>query len=87
MPWLTEITHVIDHQYFVDEQRKGPYALWHHEHRLIPLDNGIRMFDLVTYQLPAGPLGTIAHRFFVKKQLEGIFSFREETLVERFGRP
>ena len=85
MAWLTEITQVREPYYFVDEQRVGPYALWHHEHRLRQTDKGVAMTDLVTYRLPAGPLGTLAHRMFVKKQLEGIFRYRELALDKRFG--
>jgi ligand-binding SRPBCC domain-containing protein len=85
MNWLTEITHVQEPHYFVDEQRSGPYALWHHEHRLTPTDRGVQMSDLVTYRLPAGPLGRLAHRIFVKKQLEGIFHYRKDALEKRFG--
>ena len=87
LTWLTEITQVSESRYFVDEQRRGPYALWHHEHWLIPLDNGVRMKDLVTYVLPAGILGAIAHRAFVKRQLEAIFQYREQALLQIFGRP
>lgn len=87
MPWLTEITQVSENSYFVDEQRRGPYALWHHEHWLIPGEYGVLMKDLVTYVLPAGFLGTMAQRIFVKRQLEGIFQYREEVLVQIFGRP
>ncbi len=85
MAWLTEITQVREPYYFVDEQRVGPYALWHHEHSLRQTDKGVAMTDLVTYRLPAGPLGTLAHRMFVKKQLEGIFRYRELALDKRFG--
>lgn len=87
MNWLTEITHVEEPLYFVDEQRSGPYAIWHHEHRLTPTDKGVLMSDLVTYRMPAGPIGRMAHRFFVKKQLEEIFRYRERALEKRFGRP
>ncbi len=87
MAWLTEITQVKEPHYFVDEQRSGPYALWHHEHRLSPTEKGVLMTDLVTYRLPAGPLGDLAHRIFVKKQLEGIFHYRELVMVKKFGRP
>lgn len=87
MNWLTEITHVHEPFYFVDEQRSGPYAIWHHEHRLVPRDKGVLMSDLVTYRMPAGPIGRIAHRIFVKKQLDDIFRYREHALVKRFGRP
>ena len=85
MNWLTEITHVSEPDYFVDEQRSGPYAIWHHEHRLLPAEKGVRMTDLVTYRLPLGPLGKMAHGLFVKKQLEGIFRYRESALKKRFG--
>lgn len=85
MTWLTEITHVEDQSYFVDEQRVGPYALWHHEHKLSTTDKGVLMTDLVTYRLPLGPLGTMAHALFVKKQLQGIFKYREHALDKRFG--
>lgn len=87
MAWLTEITHVNEPYYFVDEQRAGPYALWHHEHRLSPTENGVLMSDLVSYRLPVGPLGDLAHRIFVQKQLEGIFRYREKVLSKKFGRP
>jgi ligand-binding SRPBCC domain-containing protein len=85
MNWLTEITHIKEPEYFVDEQRSGPYAIWHHEHRLLPLESGARMTDLVTYRLPLGPLGKMAHGLFVKKQLEGIFQYREQALTKLFG--
>ena len=87
MNWLTEITHVREPYYFVDEQRSGPYSLWHHEHSLSQTGEGVLMSDLVTYRLPAGPLGDLAHGAFVRKQLEEIFRFRETALLERFGRP
>ncbi len=86
MNWLTEITQVQEPYYFVDEQRAGPYALWHHEHRLKAIEKGVLMTDLVTYRLPAGPLGTLAHSLFVQKQLKGIFQYRELALEKRFGR-
>jgi ligand-binding SRPBCC domain-containing protein len=86
MNWLTEITQVIEPKYFVDEQRAGPYALWHHEHRLTPTEKGVLISDLVTYRLPAGPLGVVIRGIFVKKQLESIFRYREIALVKRFGR-
>ena len=87
MAWLTEITQVNEPFYFVDEQRAGPYTLWHHEHRLSPTERGVLMTDMVTYRLPAGPLGDIVHRVFVQKQLEGIFRYRKQVLEKRFGRP
>lgn len=86
MTWLTEITQVREPYYFVDEQRAGPYALWHHEHGLKTTEKGVLLSDLVTYRPPGGPLGTLANRLFIQKQLEGIFLYRELALEKRFGR-
>lgn len=74
--WLTEITHVQDQEFFVDEQRVGPYSIWHHEHHFKKVAGGVEMTDIVTYKLPLGFLGKLAHRIFIRKQLEGIFEHR-----------
>jgi ligand-binding SRPBCC domain-containing protein len=84
--WMTEITHVKEKKYFVDEQRVGPYALWHHTHYFEEIPGGVLMKDLVHYKLPFGVLGKLAHTLFVKGQLEGIFAFRHKVLQERFGK-
>jgi ligand-binding SRPBCC domain-containing protein len=79
--WLTEITHVEPGRLFVDEQRMGPYRLWHHEHHFRELAGGrVEMRDRVTYALPFGPLGELAHPFLVKPQLARIFAFREKVV-------
>ncbi|PRX55197.1 SRPBCC family protein [Flagellimonas meridianipacifica] len=83
--WVTEITHVSKGNYFVDEQRFGPYSLWHHKHFLKELDNGVEMLDVVDYKLPFGILGQLMHPFLVKKELQKIFAYREEKLTELFG--
>ena len=82
--WLTEITHVKDREYFVDEQRIGPYALWHHLHRFKEVPGGVDMEDIVHYQLPLGVLGTLAHLLYVKQKLNRIFDFRHRILEEYF---
>jgi len=83
--WVTEITHVEAGKLFVDEQRIGPYRIWHHEHHFRPLDGGrIEMTDRVTYVLPFGLLGSLVHPFLVKPQLERIFSFRGKAVLELF---
>jgi ligand-binding SRPBCC domain-containing protein len=83
--WLTEITHVEPGRLFVDEQRIGPYRIWHHEHHFLQLDGGrIEMSDRVTYVLPFNPLGDLIHPFLVKPQLEKIFAFRENAVREIF---
>lgn len=84
--WLTEITQVRDGEYFVDEQRVGPYAVWHHEHHFHALDGGrVEIEDRVTYRLPFQPFGELAHGLLVKPQLDKIFAFRERAVRERFG--
>lgn len=83
--WLTEITHIKELEYFVDEQRAGPYKLWHHEHHLKPIENGVLMTDIVHYIPPMGPLGAIANKILISGQLEKIFEFREGVIDERFG--
>ena len=82
--WVTEITHVKKPYYFVDEQRFGPYAFWHHQHKFKPTEKGILMEDEVNYALPLGILGRFAHGIFVKRQLEEIFDHRFETLAGYF---
>lgn len=85
--WMTEITHVEPGKFFVDEQRVGPYALWHHQHHFKAVEGGVEMTDLVHYKLPLGPLGDLAHWLFVRKQLQGIFDFRLKKLETFFGQP
>ncbi len=83
--WVTEITHVEEGSFFVDEQRFGPYAFWHHKHFIHPVEGGVRMEDVVDYKLPMGPLGMWMHGILVKSRLAGIFGFREAELTRRFG--
>ena len=83
--WVTKITHVLAGSYFVDEQRFGPYQMWHHIHRFEEKQSGVLMTDQVSYKLPFGFIGRIAHGLFVKAQLKGIFEFREQKLDELFN--
>lgn len=85
--WVTEITHVTDLKYFVDEQRFGPYTMWHHQHLLEPVDGGVLMTDIIDYQPPLGILGAIANQLTIRKKLEEIFAFRKIKLEEYFGKP
>jgi ligand-binding SRPBCC domain-containing protein len=71
--WMTEITHVKDYEYFIDEQRIGPYRIWHHEHKLEIIEDGVMMIDIVTYQPPIGFIGAIANSLLIKNQLIQIF--------------
>jgi ligand-binding SRPBCC domain-containing protein len=84
--WMTEITHVENGKFFVDEQRVGPYALWHHQHHFKPIPGGVEMTDLVHYRLPLGFLGDIAHALFVRRQLQQIFDYRWNKLEAVFGK-
>lgn len=84
--WVTEIKYVHDEQFFVDEQRTGPYKMWHHEHHFKAVDGGVEMTDIVSYELPLGFLGRFAHWLFVRKQLEGIFDYRFKKVDELFGK-
>lgn len=78
--WMTEITHVQPMKYFVDEQRFGPYSLWHHQHHFKEVTGGVEMTDIVHYKLPLWFLGDIANALFVKKQLKEIFDYRTEKV-------
>ncbi|XOV93756.1 MAG: hypothetical protein ACFHWX_03400 [Bacteroidota bacterium] len=82
--WVTEITHVDPLNYFVDEQRSGPYKIWHHEHRLISQENGVLMTDLVSYEPPFGILGAIANKLIIKNKLIEIFEYRKSKMNELF---
>ncbi len=85
MEWVTEITQVEKPNYFIDEQRFGPYKFWHHEHRFKTVENGVEMSDIVHYKMPFGPLGKAFHFFKVKNELEAIFAYRRSKLEKMFG--
>jgi ligand-binding SRPBCC domain-containing protein len=84
--WVTEITHVKEGLYFVDEQRSGPYKIWHHEHFFNEKEGGVLMMDKVSFALPFGFLGKIAFAVFIKKELKKIFNFRFIKLEELFNK-
>lgn len=82
--WLTEIRHVQEQAFFVDEQRLGPYRLWYHEHRFEAVRGGVHMTDHVTYALPFGPLGLLVHALWVRRTLRQIFDFRHTAVAARW---
>ena len=84
--WVTEITHVRDKVFFVDEQRVGPYTLWHHEHHVEIIPNGVLMTDIVSYKPPFGFLGSIANSLLIKSKLKEIFDFRTQAIEAIFGK-
>lgn len=83
--WVTEITHVKEPEYFVDEQRFGPYSLWHHKHFLKEIEGGVEIEDIIDYKLPFGIIGQAVHPLVVKPKLKEIFDFRRKKLIELFG--
>jgi len=83
--WTTEITHVDEPVYFVDEQRSGPYRLWHHQHHFSEVDDGVRMIDLVHYQVSFGLPGHWLAGGLVRSRLDKIFHYRKRTLLGLFG--
>lgn len=83
--WVTEITQIRDKEYFIDEQRVGPYALWHHQHIIEPIKNGVLMTDIVSYQPPLGILGALANSLIIRNKLKEIFDYRTQAVDERFG--
>ncbi|MEZ4702304.1 MAG: SRPBCC family protein [Rhodothermales bacterium] len=84
--WVTEITHIKKPNFFVDEQRFGPFKMWHHEHYFRPHMGGVEVEDIVQYGLYLGPIGTLAHDLYVRRRLHEIFTFRAQVLEQRFGR-
>lgn len=85
LSWLTEIRHVEEGRYFVDEQRAGPYRFWYHEHRFTPVAGGVQMTDHVSYDVGWGPAGALVEKLWVCGQLEGIFNYRAKRVTELFG--
>ena len=83
--WVTEITHVKNLEYFVDEQRFGPYSFWHHKHFIKEIKGGVEMVDILDYALPFGILGRIFHPVIVKPKLNEIFNYRRKKLIKIFG--
>lgn len=85
--WLTEITHVRDGEFFVDEQRLGPYRLWHHEHHFSSAPGGLHMTDHITYDPGWGPAGALVERLWIRGKLRHIFDYRREKIAALFPAP
>jgi len=85
LTWVTEITQVKEREFFIDEQRVGPYAIWHHQHFFKEIKGGVEVTDIVDYKVPLGFLGKLVHPIIVKPKLNEIFAFREKKLIELFG--
>jgi len=85
MNWMTEITQIKEQLFFIDEQRVGPYKMWHHQHHFKVIDGGVEMIDIVNYVLPFGFVGKLFEPVLVKGKLEEIFNYREEKMKTLFG--
>ena len=83
--WVTVITQVREQEYFVDEQRVGPYAIWHHQHIIESTSKGVLMKDIISYKPPFGFLGAIANALIIKRKLKEIFDYRTKAVEKRFG--
>jgi ligand-binding SRPBCC domain-containing protein len=85
LTWVTEITHVEDKKFFIDQQRIGPYSLWHHQHIIEQRADGVMMSDIVSYSPPFGLLGALANKLIIKNKLEDIFNYREFAIRKKFN--
>jgi ligand-binding SRPBCC domain-containing protein len=83
--WMTEITHMDEGRFFVDEQRMGPFSFWHHQHHFEAVAGGVKMTDIIHYKNPLGWLGVLANGMLVRKRLEKIFEYRRKKTVEIWG--
>ena len=83
--WVTEITHINDKFFFVDEQRFGPYTMWHHEHLFLKSGDQVEMTDKVSFKVPFGFLGRLFVPILVKPQLKKIFNYRIKIIEEKFN--
>ncbi|AMR30402.1 hypothetical protein A0256_02695 [Mucilaginibacter sp. PAMC 26640] len=86
MNWMTEITHVEDHRYFVDEQRFGPYTLWHHQHHFKEIPGGVEMTDILHYAIGYGIIGRLGNSVLVAREIQKIFDYRTKAVDEMFGK-
>jgi len=83
--WVTEISQIKEHKYFIDNQIQGPYKIWHHEHHFKETEIGTEMRDILFYEVKFGVIGQILHKLFIRKRIEEIFNYREVKIKELFG--
>ncbi|MGE5812416.1 MAG: SRPBCC family protein [Ignavibacteria bacterium] len=82
--WITEITSVNEKNFFIDEQRFGPYKFWHHQHHFKEVNEGVEMEDIVHYAIPFDPFSRVLNNFVVEKKIKKIFEFRKEVIKKLF---
>ncbi|WP_168187445.1 SRPBCC family protein [Pedobacter sp. G11] len=86
LDWVTEITHVKENEYFIDEQRFGPFAFWHHQHHFQSIDGGVLMKDILHYSVGWGVIGKVANGVIVNNKINEIFNFRYKKVESLFGK-
>ena len=84
--WMTEITQVQEKELFIDQQRKGPFRMWHHQHHFLTIDGGVQMTDIVHYKSPLWLPGNLVNYLFIRKKLKEIFEYRFQKTEELFGK-
>ena len=84
LDWVTEITQINNKKFFIDEQRRGPYSIWHHEHHFKEVKGGVEMRDILFYSVPFGFIGRLANMIFVRNKVKEIFGYREKRILELF---
>jgi ligand-binding SRPBCC domain-containing protein len=84
LDWVTEITQINNRKFFIDEQRRGPYSIWHHEHHFKEVEGGVEMNDILYYAIPFGFIGKLANHIFVRNKVKQIFSFRKKRIEDLF---
>ena len=84
MNWMTEITQVKEKEYFIDDQKSGPFKIWHHQHHFKEVDGGVEMTDIINYKVGFGFIGGIANALFVKRRVRKIFEFRQKVMERLF---
>ncbi len=83
--WISEITHIRPPQFYITEQRFGPFKMWHHEHHFRAIDEGVEIEDIIMYGMHFGMIGSFVHNIYLRKRLHDVFSYRAQALEQRFG--
>lgn len=78
--WVNEIRHVSEMNYFIDNQKSGPYKYGYHQHIFKEIDSGMEMTDIVNYVPPERAIGRLAEKLFIEDRVEEIFKYRTEIL-------
>jgi ligand-binding SRPBCC domain-containing protein len=83
--WMTEITHVKEKEYFVDDQKLGPFKIWNHQHHFREVEGGVEMTDIIYFKVGYGFLGGILEKLMVNRRVRAIFEYRRSVLTRLFN--